>query len=567
MSRLLLATLLLAAFSASALAAAPSAEPSVERTIDSYYAEWTQRNPLAATELGIHAFDHELPDVRAESEAAWAARLKFWRSAVQAGGQASDCDAACRIDARTVVFFIERELFEIETYRPHARQPGHYVDVVTEAVYPIIKRTFAPSAVRAADVIARLKKIPAMLTEGRKRLDATLIPPLSVTITLEELGGAVAFVRDDVPAAFPGIREQAAVRTAAAVASRSLADYGVWLKKELLPKASAPVALGAPLLADLLTHEEMIDAPVDALLARSEGELHRLQAEFTQVAKTIDPTRPARAVQAALGEDHPSRDGVLAEVRAALDRLRTFIIEHHIVEIPSPVLPIVDETPPFLRAVTQASMDTPGPYEEHAKEAYFHVTLPDPSWAPARIENFLAGALSRSTIDVLAIHEAYPGHYLQALWAPRLTRRARRMEGVSSNVEGWAHYCEAMMIEQGFGKDSPRTHLAQITDALLRAARYVVTMRLHTGRMTVEEAQRFFVDEGYQTEEVARIEAKRGVTDPYLYYTWGKLEILKLREEAKKKWGAGYTLERFHDAFLAEGAIPLPLLREALLAR
>ncbi len=212
-------------------------------------------------------------------------------------------------------------------------------------------------------------------------------------------------------------------------------------------------------------------------------------------------------------------------------------------------------------------MDTPGPYEQQAKEAYFHVTLPDAAWPPQRVDDYLAGALNRPIIDVLSIHEAYPGHYVQALWAPRLQRRARRMEGATSGtLEGWAHYCEEMMLEVGYGSVSPRTHLAQLADALLRAARYVVTLRLHTGRMSVEQAQRFFVDEGYQTAEIARIEAKRGVEDPYFYYTWGKLEILKLREEMKRKWGNGYSLERFHNAFLAEGPIPLPLLREALLS-
>jgi uncharacterized protein (DUF885 family) len=558
-----LLTLTLACVSARA-----ETRPAVERSIDDYYAEWVRVHPLAATELGIHDYDRILPDVRSSAEAAWVGRLKFWRAAIKGEGTAADCDHACRIDARAVVFYIEHELFQIERLEAYAREPGAYTSIATEAVFPLIKRSFGTPSARAAAVVERLRAVPPMLREGRARLRPELVSPVSITIALEELNGAIAFIRDDVPRAFDTLTEpeRIGVRGAAAEAARALAGYGASLKHDLLPHAKGTVALGAALLAGELAASEMSTEPLDALLARGEAELHRLQRAFVSVAKQIDPQKTALQVKAELGSDHPSVQAVLPEIRARLEHLRRFLVEQHVVDLPPGPLPIVDETPPFMRAITQASMDTPGPYEEKAKEAYFHVTLPDPSWPAARVEDYLAGALNRPIIDVVSIHEAYPGHYVQALWAPRILRRARRMEGVSSNIEGWAHYCEAMMLEVGYGSVSPRTQLAQLADALLRAARYVVTIRMHTGHMSVAEAQRFFVDEGYQAAEVARIESKRAVGDRFFYYTWGKLEILKLRDEMKQKWGNGYSLERFHNAFLAEGPIPLPLLREALLA-
>src|SRR5581483_3425972 len=220
-----------------------------------------------------------------------------------------------------------------------------------------------------------------------------------------------------------------------------------------------------------------------------------------------------------------------------------------------------------MRATTLASMETPGAFETRATEAYYNVTLPEKSWSAEQIENYLGGAFSRPTIDVTSIHEAFPGHYVQYLWIPRLSSKVRKVEGVSTNVEGWAHYCEQMMLDEGYGAGDAKLRLAQLQDALLRAARFVVGIRMHTRGMTFEQGVEFFQREGFQEHKVAEMETRRGTEDPtYLYYTLGKLEILRLRDDYRRKLGAAYSLRKFHDAFLGEGAIPLPLMRRALLA-
>ncbi len=212
-------------------------------------------------------------------------------------------------------------------------------------------------------------------------------------------------------------------------------------------------------------------------------------------------------------------------------------------------------------------METPGPFEKRATEAYYNVTLPQKGWAPEKIEQLME-TLNRSLMQVVSIHEAFPGHYVQFLWLPRVQSKVRKFESANSNAEGWAHYCEQMMLDEGYGGGDPRLRLAQLQDALLRAARYVVGIRLHARNMTVAQAVDFFQREGYQSKEVAEMETKRGTEDPtYLYYTFGKLEILKLREQYRRKLGAGFSMRKFHDAFLAEGAAPIPLVRRALLER
>jgi uncharacterized protein (DUF885 family) len=229
------------------------------------------------------------------------------------------------------------------------------------------------------------------------------------------------------------------------------------------------------------------------------------------------------------------------------------------------VLPILEETPSFERALFFASLDPPGPYETQAKEAYFNVTLPEPTWPKDRIEEHLEG-FNRGTILSTAVHEAYPGHYLQFLWLPQVASKVRKLLGVNSNIEGWAHYCEQMMLDQGLGGNDPKLRLGQLQDALLRNARFIVSIEMHTGKMTFDQAIDFFVREGYQSRANGEREARRGTSDAtYLYYTAGKLEIFKLRDDYRKLKGGDYSLQKFHDEFLKLGPLPIKLMRKAML--
>jgi uncharacterized protein (DUF885 family) len=234
----------------------------------------------------------------------------------------------------------------------------------------------------------------------------------------------------------------------------------------------------------------------------------------------------------------------------------------------------VEETPAFMRATTTASMDTPGAFETRATEAYFNVTLPDPSMKPEEVEGYMHG-FNIGTVISTAVHEAYPGHYIQFLWLPQAASRVRKLLSANTDVEGWAHYTEQMMLDEGYGqpgvgakdaRESKFLRLGQLQDALLRNARVIVGIEMHTGKMSFEQGVEFFQKEGYQSRESAVVETKRGAGDPtYLYYTLGKLEIMKLREDVKKKQGAAFSLEEFHNDFLRQGFPPIKIVREAML--
>lgn len=297
------------------------------------------------------------------------------------------------------------------------------------------------------------------------------------------------------------------------------------------------------------------------------------QAEFARVAKELDPDKTPRQVLAELAADHPPGDKLLDTFRATFDKLTGFIDSHHIITIPSKVRPTLEETPPFMRAITFASMDTPGPYEHHATTAYFNVTLPEKDWSRQHVDEFMA-QFSYPVITSIATHEAYPGHYVQFLWMQKVDDRVRKLLGSATNAEGWAHYCEQMMLDEGLARyeypDDRRQQLllklGQLQDALLRNARFIVGIKLHTGQMTMDQAVDFFVNEGYQSRAVGEVETKRGTSDPtYLYYTLGKLEILKLRADVEKKQGAAFSLQKFHDNFMQHGFAPIAIVRREML--
>ena len=438
-----------------------------------------------------------------------------------------------------------------------------------------MERKFASPDERLRSVIAREKLALSRLDEARTNLKNP--PKIYTEIAIEQLPGIVSFFQNDVPQAFADAKDvelkaEFAKSNGAVIAA--LNTYQNWLKTDVLPRSKGDFRIGADAFQKKLAYDEMVDIPLDRLLEIGWADLKKNQQHFNALARELEPNKDPREVLEELGSNHPAPGKLLDAFRATFDSLIGFIRTNHIVTIPSEIRPIVEETPPFMRATTFASMDTPGPFEAHATEAYFNVTLPDKDMTATQVESFMH-AFNIGTVISTAVHEAYPGHYIQFLWVPQAPSRVRKLLGASSNAEGWAHYCEQMMLDQGYGqpgagakdeREAKFLRLGQLQDALLRNARFIVGIQMHTGKMSFDEAVEFFQKEGYQSKESALVETKRGTSDAtYLYYTLGKLEILKLREDMKKKQGAAFSLEEFHNTFLRQGFPPIKIVREAML--
>jgi uncharacterized protein (DUF885 family) len=533
-------------------------------------------SPTGGTLVGYHPYDAQLENMSRKNIDAEIAALKVFEKRVEAiHGDAAALDETTRGDRAMVLSNIRSSLLTLETIRPWEKNADNYSGLCANGAFSLMERKFASPDDRLKSLIAREKQMPALLADARVNLKNP--PHVYTEIAIEQLPGIVSFFEHDVPLAFadakdPAVKAEFAQTNATVIAA--LNSYLGWLKTDLLPKSNGDYRIGAETFHKKLQYDEMVDLPLDKLLEIGWADLHKNQAHFSHVAKELEPNKDARAVLEELGSNHPKPEALMDTFRATFDGLQSFIRSHHIVTIPSDVRPIVEETPPFMRATTSASMDTPGPFEKHATEAYFNVTLPDPKMTPAEVEGFMH-SVNVGTIISTAVHEAYPGHYVQFLWVPQAPSRVRKLLGANTNVEGWAHYTEQMMLDEGYGqpgagakdeREAKFLRLGQLQDALLRNARFIVGIQMHSGKMSYDEAIAFFQKEGYQSKELATMETKRGTADPtYLYYTLGKLEIMKLREDLKKKQGAAFSLEEFHNNFLRQGFPPIKIVRQALI--
>jgi uncharacterized protein (DUF885 family) len=532
--------------------------------------------PTNGTLVGYHQYDTQLDDFSRKSIDAEIAALKSFEQRIEAIHPDTDAtNFVPRSDREIVLANIHSQLLTLETIRPWEKNADNYSSTCANGAFVLMERKFASPNERLRSLIAREKQMPALLNEARVNLKNP--PHIFTEIAIEQLPDIISFFEHDVPLAFadandPALKTEFAQTNAAVITG--LKSYLNWLKSDVLARSNGDFRIGAQTFSAKLKYDEMVDIPLDKLLEIARADIRKNQDHFKRVAHELEPTKEPSAVLEDLGKQHPAPDQLMDAFRATFDGLVSFIRTHQILTIPSDVRPIVEETPPFMRATTFASMDTPGPFEAHATEAYFNVTLPEKSMTPAQVEGYMH-SFNIGTVISTAVHEAYPGHYVQFLWLPQAPSKVRKLLGANTNVEGWAHYTEQMMLDNGYGqpgsgakdeREAKFLRLGQLQDALLRNARFIVGIGMHTGKMSIEQAEEFFQKEGYQSKETAVVETKRGAGDPtYLYYTLGKLQIMKLRDDVKKKEGAAFSLEKFHDDFLKQGFPPIKIVREAML--
>ena len=561
--------LVLCSAAALALSGASDAAPtsptqSYQALVKSFFdAQWVA-HPTFATGTGLHNWDDKLDDVSAAAVTREVARLKDAKAKLNAidGTKLSQTD---RDDRDVLVGEIDRQLLEDETVQLWRHDPGTYVNLLTNAAFQLIERDFAPLPERMKNTIAREKLMPAMLAEGRKNL--TDMPPVFIDVALDNLEGGIHFLSNDVPAAFKDVKDAAlqkelADSTKAAVAAAK--DFKAWMVAQK-PNAHGNFAMGRENLQRLLA-SDLVDVPVEKVLAAGEAQLAKDRADYLATEKLIDAKSPDKAMDE-VEADHPADAAqLISTARDGLVGLQDFIAQHRILTLPSKMLPEVAPTPPFARAVIFGQTDAPGALEMHATKAYYFITPPETNWPKARADKLLA-YFNRPFLQNLSVHESLPGHFTQYLFnrANPGWSMVRKTAGSYTTTEGWAHYSEQMMLEQGLSKGDAKVRLAQLNDALLRDCRLIGSIKMHTGQITLQQDIDMLEKQCFQSPAVAPGEAKRGTNDPgYYSYTLGKLEILKLRADAEKQEGAKFNLTKFHDAFMNSGLVPVSIIRKEM---
>ena len=533
--------------------------------VDDYLAYLHEVSPTQAILDGTHLHDDLLEDLSRSGVDAHVRTLSgFGRRLHQIDPHA--LPPVEQIEHPIVASNIEARMFEFEEVRTWERSPQLYADIVGTSLAGQTLFGYASEAERARRIVSKLRQVPRLIQSARDNIKEC--PGMFVKTGLESWRGILKFIDSDLPRALSTLDDLHILGDLADTsteASTAVKAYISYLETDLAPRAKASFRLGREKFEKKLKLDEGITLSAERLLAIALRELHDTQEEFRQVAGRLDGGDPGAAWRAAKN-DHPAPGDAVPAAQAQVKELEEFLQRQAIVTVPAAEPVVVAPTPEFFRW-TFASMWTPGPFETKATRAYYYLTDADRSWPPERQEEHMRD-FNFPTLWTISMHEVYPGHFLHFQHLRQVDSKVRKstLFAPASMVEGWAHYCEQMMIEAGFRRNDPTIRLGQLAEALVRLARFVVCIRLHCEDMSVEQGMRFFRDEAFLEEPSARREAERGTFDPtYLVYSVGKLMLLKLRRDFKEQEGARFSLRGFHDALLGKGCAPFFALRRLLL--
>lgn len=541
-----------------------SAEP-LPHFVESYLAFLHEAFPTAAALDGVHTHDDLLEDYSRSSLDALARELGSFGRRLDAI-RPETLNGIERIERPVLEAHIRARLFELEEVRSWERNPQFYAETLSISLASQALFAYAPAEQRARRVLSKLRQVPRLLTQARENVKEPA--GIFVKTALETLRGTLTFLERDLPRAFSTVDELSLLGDlddASKDAVAAIGAYAQYLEDDVAPRTKGSFRLGRERFETKLRLEEGIDLDADRLLAIGLRELQAVQEEFRRLAagKTgkKDPVAEWRRIKA----EHPGPGQLVEVARGQVQELAAFLAKARLVTVPEGDV-VIAPTPPFYRW-TFASLWAPGPFEARPQRTYFYLTDVDPAWPPERQEEHLRD-FSEAILWSIVMHEVYPGHFLHFQHARRADSPLRKSWLFASlaTVEGWAHYGEHLMLEQGFARRRPAVKLGQLAEALVRLARLIVGVRLHAEDLSVEQGVRFFRDEAFLEESSARREAERGTFDPsYVVYALGKLMLLKLRADVESKQGANFSLRAFHDTVLGHGFLPLRQQRQLLL--
>jgi uncharacterized protein (DUF885 family) len=579
--RLLSGFILLAFFSASlscaknvpgpsSTAVSSSADAEFSRLSREYLDWYFAQNPVRATGLGIHLHDARLPDLSAEAHARKAAALHDWLARLGRIDRSALTGAAA-FDVRVLENALRADLLELEEVREWRRNPMVYNGVIVYGLSTLSSREFAPVEERMRSLMGRMAGIPTLIAAAKANLAE--VPKPWAEQAVRDTRGTVSYLRKDLPAALeaqglaqvdPSLRQQ--FEASRQKAEAEMADFARWLDQEVFPKATGDFRLGKALFEKKLALEEHVELSAEQLRDINERAIRYYQEWVAREAARIDPSKTPAQVMEAITRDFPPAEELIPTARRQLQEVQRFVIDKQLVTLPSQHLPTVRETPAYAR-MGFASMDTPGPFEQRATEAYYNITNVEPDWTPVQKAQHLT-YFNRSGLLGITVHEAMPGHFVQLLYEAQIPTDVRKVFSPASVVEGWAHYTEQMMVDEGLGGGDPAIRLGQLRRALQRHARWHAALALHVFGEPVDQVARRYAEIAYFEPFPALREVQRGTFNPtYLYYALGRMQILQLREDYRRALqarGQPFSLRAFHDQLLRLG-LPITLARQVFL--
>lgn len=538
--------------------------------VDEYLDQFARRHPSIAAGNGLHAHDDGLEDFSAGAigqEVEWLRTFRGTLERVEVARLTPDE----RVDHRILLGVIDGWLLDLDTVRTWTRNPMIYASAISDGVHNLMTMESSPAPERMANVVAKLGRVPALLAAARTNV--TNPPKPFVERAIVMFNGTSNLLTHELKLAFAGVADaslQANLAAAADTAGRAVQAYAKELESTVLPVANGAYAIGTANVEARYRAEELIDGPAATLLAIGERELKRMQADFTATAARVDPARPALEIWHDVLKDHPKRGDLVAAAQATVDELLAFVRTSRLVDIPDGERVIVAAAPAYDLGL--ASMHSSPPLESNPVKSYYYITDAQAEWPADRQDGWLQ-KFNYPTLADISAHEVVPGHYVHSLFMRRTPGKIRRIwiglnpfPQPSSGQDGWAHYAEQLVSDEGFKRDDPRYRMAQISEALTRICRMMVGLNLHSGNWTIDRAAAFFESEAHLPAAAARQEAVRGTYDPtYGGYFLGKVAAFKLRQDFQAARGAQFNLREFHERLMSNGIAPWWAHRQLLL--
>jgi uncharacterized protein (DUF885 family) len=543
---------------------------SFDGVVDGYLDRFAAYHPSIAAGNGLHGHDGQLEDFSAGSIAAEVQWLRATRQTLNATDvQALTPDQ--RVDHRILQGIIDGWLLDLDTVRTWTRNPMIYATAISDGVHNLMTMESSPAEARARQIISKLRGVPALLAAARTNIRRP--PRVFVERAAVMFRGVADLLKNDLGLAFAEVGDQALrneVRASADAARLAVEQYATELETKTLATATGSYAIGVASVEARYRAEELIDTPARTLLAIGERELKKTQAEFNAAAARVDPSRPALDVWRDVLKNHPQRGDVASAAQKIVDELLAFIRDHRLVDLPPGERVVVAAAPAYDLGL--ASMHSSPPLEPHPVKSFYYITDAQAGW-PAERQDAWLQKFNYATLADITAHEVAPGHYVHSLFMRRTPGKIRRIwiglnpfPQPSSGQDGWAHYAEQLVADEGFKAEDPRYRLAQTSEALTRICRLIVGVRLHSGEWSVDRAAQLFESEAHLPGPAARQEAVRGTYDPtYGGYFLGKMAALKLRRDVEAARGSSFNLREFHERVMSNGIAPWWAHRQLLL--
>jgi uncharacterized protein (DUF885 family) len=546
-----------------------------------YLDEHFRQQPCLATELGDHRFDSQLDDISPKARAGW---LDFARHTLGELPKAVNYKKLSRdgqIDFEIFQHDLQTEIWETETFHPFEEDPRTYGGYFNDSVYLLLTQSTLPKETNIANCIARMAQLPRILAGAEEALAHPPKPILETAILQNR--GAIDFYETEIFELVGDTPQLDRLKAAASQAAALLKGYQTFLEGPLMARATGEWRLGREKFDKKFELETQAGITAEQNLADAEGEFTRVRRDMYDVARQLwcqyfpqTPLPPDDAqgerdtitrVIGAVNQEHGKPEDLVKDARETVEHIKEFIRKKNYIDLPNPDLCQVIEMPEFRRGNSLAYLDNAPPLDPDAN-SYYAVSPPPSDWDAQHVKSFLE-EYNHYMLQILTLHEAYPGHYVQLAQAVRTSSLIRRVYQSGVYVEGWAVYGEMTMLNEGYGDGDLRLRLMELKFYLRAVANSILDYKMHCTQMTDDEAFKFLTEEAFQTEGEARLKlvrAKQSSVQLSTYFV-GRMAHYRLHQEIEREMGDKFSLAAYHRAVISPGSVPVKYLPELVRAQ